>query len=77
MASSHCPRPTSRPRRSPARLQQNTPGTYYPSGPRGNIRNQENQLLYNQTDLRAVFNTGGLEHTAVLGVSFTKEEITA
>ncbi|MFA6117870.1 MAG: TonB-dependent receptor [Sphingomonas sp.] len=53
---------------------QNTPGTYYPSGPRGNIRNQENQLLYNQTDLRAVFNTGGLEHTAVLGVSFTKED---
>ena len=52
----------------------NAPGTYYPNGPRGNVRNQENQLLYNQTDLRAVFNTGGLEHTAVLGVSFTKED---
>jgi catecholate siderophore receptor len=55
---------------------QNTPGTYYPSGPRGSIRNQENQLLYNQTDLRAAFNTGGLEHTAVLGVSFTQEDYT-
>jgi catecholate siderophore receptor len=53
---------------------QNTPSTYYPSGPRGNIRNQENQLLYNQTDLRAVFDTFGLEHTAVIGVSFTKED---
>ncbi|QNQ08683.1 TonB-dependent receptor [Sphingomonas alpina] len=53
---------------------QNTPNTYYPSGPRGNIRNQINQLLYNQTDLRAVFNTGGLEHTAVIGVSFTQED---
>ncbi|ATE63046.1 TonB-dependent receptor [Rhizorhabdus dicambivorans] len=53
---------------------QNTPGTYYPSGPRGNIRNQENQLLYNQTDLRAVFDTAGLEHTLVVGVSLTKED---
>jgi catecholate siderophore receptor len=51
-----------------------TPGFYVPSGPRGNIRDQENQLLYNQTDLRAVFDTFGLEHTAVLGVSFTQED---
>jgi catecholate siderophore receptor len=53
---------------------QDTPGTYYPSGPRGNIRNQENQLLYNQTDLRAVFDTFGFEHTAVIGASFTQED---
>jgi len=48
--------------------------TYNPSGPRGNIRNQENQLLYNQTDLRAVFDTAGLEHTLVIGFSATKED---
>ncbi len=52
----------------------NAPNSYYPSGPRGNIRNQENQLLYNQTDLRSVFNTGGLEHTLVVGLSLTRED---
>ncbi len=52
----------------------NTPGFYYPSGPRGNIRNQLNKLLYNQTDLHAVFDTGGLEHTLVVGISFTDEK---
>ncbi|MEN2786707.1 TonB-dependent receptor [Sphingomonas qilianensis] len=51
-----------------------TPGFYVPSGPRGFVRNQENQLLYNQTDLRAVFDTFGLEHTAVLGASFAQED---
>jgi catecholate siderophore receptor len=51
-----------------------TPGFYVPSGPRGNVRDQENQLLYNQTDLRAVFDTIGMEHTAVLGVSLTQED---
>ncbi|MFC3581211.1 TonB-dependent receptor [Sphingomonas hylomeconis] len=51
-----------------------TPGFYVPSGPRGTIRDQENQLLYNQTDLRAVFDTFGLEHTAVLGASFAQED---
>jgi catecholate siderophore receptor len=53
---------------------QATPGTYYPSGPRGNVRNQENQLLYSQTDLRAVFDTAGMEHTLVIGGSLTKED---
>lgn len=52
----------------------NAPGFYYPSGPRGNIRNQDNQLLYNQTDLHAVFDTAGLEHTLVAGFSLTKED---
>ncbi len=48
--------------------------TYSPSGPRGNIRNQENQLLYNQTDFRAVFDTAGMEHTLVVGLALTKED---
>ncbi|SNS43084.1 catecholate siderophore receptor [Sphingomonas laterariae] len=53
---------------------QNVPGTYYPSGPRGLVRNQTNDLFYNQTDLKAVFNTGGLEHNFVIGASFSKED---
>ncbi|MEG3164672.1 TonB-dependent receptor [Sphingomonas sp. PB2P19] len=51
-------------------------GTYIPSGPRGFVRNQENQILYNQTDLRAVFDTAGLEHTLVVGASFAQEDYT-
>lgn len=51
-----------------------TPGLYAPSGPRGTTRFSENQLMYNQTDLKAVFNTGGLEHTFVIGASITKED---
>lgn len=50
------------------------PGFYQPSGPRGTTRVSENQLLYNQTDLTAVFNTGGLEHTLVLGGSLSQED---
>jgi catecholate siderophore receptor len=52
------------------------PGSYYPSGPRGFVRDQENQLLYNQTDLRAVFDTAGMQHTLVVGGSLTKEDYT-
>jgi catecholate siderophore receptor len=51
-----------------------TPGLYTPSGPRGNIRDQENQLLYNQTDLKAEFGPEGFRHTFVIGASFTKED---
>ncbi len=47
---------------------------YLASGPRGLVRNQLNQLLYNQTDLRASFATFGLEHTFVLGASFAWED---
>jgi catecholate siderophore receptor len=54
----------------------NALSTYYPSGPRGNVRDQENQLLYTQTDLRAVFDTAGMEHTLVVGGSLTKEDYT-
>lgn len=50
------------------------PGTYYPSGPRGTTRISENQLLYNQTDLRADFATSGLGHTFVIGVSAMVED---
>jgi catecholate siderophore receptor len=49
-------------------------GTYAPSGPRGNVRNSENVLYYNQTDLTMEFNTGGIEHTMVAGLALTREE---
>lgn len=55
----------------PAGLQ---PGYYRPSGPRGTQRISDNQTLYNQTDLKAVFDTGGLEHTLVVGASFMQED---
>jgi catecholate siderophore receptor len=48
--------------------------TYAPSGPRGNVRNSENVLYYNQTDLMAEFDTGGVEHTMVAGLALTHEE---
>lgn len=50
------------------------PGTYAPSGPRGLLRDTTNTLFYNQTDFSAVFNTGSLRHTAVLGFSFSSED---
>ncbi|MEG3089677.1 TonB-dependent receptor [Sphingomonas sp. PB4P5] len=50
------------------------PGFFLGNGPRGFVRNQENQLLYNQTDLRAVFDTAGMEHTLVVGVSLAQED---
>jgi catecholate siderophore receptor len=54
---------------------QNVPGTFYPSGPRGLVRDQLNQLLYNQTDLRVVSGEeGGIRNTLVVGASFTKED---
>ncbi|WP_314372492.1 TonB-dependent siderophore receptor [Sphingomonas paucimobilis] len=46
------------------------PGFYQPSGPRGLVRNQENQMLYNQTDLRHEAGAkGGLHNVLNLGVS--------
>ena len=50
-----------------------TPGFYQPSGPRGNLRDSRNTLLYNQTDLTMRFNTGSIEHNAVLGLSLMSE----
>jgi catecholate siderophore receptor len=49
-------------------------GFYAPSGPRGNVRNTENTLYYNQTDLTAEFNTGGVEHSLAAGLALTREE---
>lgn len=50
------------------------PGFYRPSGPRGNVRDSENKVLANQTDVTWTFKTGSLEHNLVTGLSFTQEE---
>jgi catecholate siderophore receptor len=50
-------------------------GFFQPNGPRGLIRDQENQLLYNQTDLRLVSGEkGGLHNTLVVGGAYTVED---
>jgi catecholate siderophore receptor len=46
------------------------------AGPRGGTRDAKNELIYNQTDLRAMFDTGGVEHTLVLGGAYTWEKFT-
>jgi len=51
-------------------------GYYLIGGPRGNYRDSKNELMYNQLDLSAVFNTGAIEHTAVVGASATWEKYT-
>jgi catecholate siderophore receptor len=52
-----------------------TPAGYYLiGGPRGTYRDSKNQLMYDQFDLRGVFNTGGIEHTLVAGASATWEK---
>lgn len=52
-----------------------TPGQYAPSGPRGLVRDQENQLLVNQTDLTLVTGSkGGLRNTMVVGASYSVED---
>ena len=51
------------------------PGFFQPNGPRGRVRDQENQLLYNQTDLR--IETGAdeeLHNTLVIGGAYTVED---
>ena len=53
---------------------QNVPGTFYPSGPRGTTRNSDNYMLYDQIDLSAKVDTGGIEHTLNLGVSYSQED---
>lgn len=49
-------------------------GYYLIGGPRGNLRDSKNEILYNQLDLRAVFNTGAVEHTLVAGASASWEK---
>src|SRR5690606_36238760 len=46
-----------------------TPGFYYPSGPRGTTRLTTTEMIYNQLDLSAVVDTGGIEHTLTVGAS--------
>ncbi len=51
------------------------PGTFQPNGPRGLVRDQENQLLVNQTDIR--FETGekgGIRNVANVGMSASIED---
>lgn len=51
-----------------------TPGFFTPSGgSRGNTRRTRNQLSYNQTDLTAIVNTGGIEHSLDVGFSISRE----
>lgn len=50
------------------------PGFYQPSGPRGNLRDTENTLLYNQTDLTWDGELGGMQHAVVFGVAFLDED---
>ncbi|MGN6690780.1 MAG: TonB-dependent receptor [Sphingopyxis sp.] len=54
---------------------QNTPGSYYPAGPRGLVRDQVNDLIHNQTDLTVVSGArGGMFNTLVVGASYTQED---
>jgi catecholate siderophore receptor len=50
------------------------PGTYQPSGPRGNVRDTTNEVLVNQTDFSLEFATGSVQHTLVTGFSFSAED---
>ncbi len=51
------------------------PGQWIPSGPRGLVRDQENQLLANQTDLRLEHGEkGGLRNVANIGMSAIVED---
>jgi catecholate siderophore receptor len=52
-----------------------SPGSFRPSGPRGRVRDQENRLLHNQTDLRIVTGaSGGLRNTLVVGAALAWED---
>ncbi|HUD29245.1 MAG TPA: TonB-dependent receptor [Novosphingobium sp.] len=49
-------------------------GYYLIGGPRGNTRDTRNQLMFDQLDIKAVFNTGAIEHTIDLGGALTWEK---
>nr|WP_086491161.1 TonB-dependent receptor [Novosphingobium panipatense] len=49
-------------------------GFYYPTGPRGTTRDTRNQLMFDQFDFKAVFNTGAIEHTIDIGGAATWEK---
>jgi catecholate siderophore receptor len=51
------------------------PGFWQPSGPRGLLRDQSNELLYSQTDVHVESGrTGALHNVLVAGASFTWEK---
>ena len=50
-----------------------TPGLFTPSTNRGITRDATTTTLYNQTDLKAVVKTGGVQHDLVLGAAVTSE----
>lgn len=51
------------------------PGQYLPSGPRGLVRDQVNDIMVNQTDLRIVSGEKGkLRNTFVIGASWSQED---
>lgn len=51
------------------------PGFFLPNGPRGLVRDQENQLLYNQMDIRLeTGEKGGVRNVANIGVSAQVED---
>jgi catecholate siderophore receptor len=47
--------------------------TYTPGGPIGNLRDTNNRILANQTDLTFRFGTGAVSHALVVGVSLSRE----
>ncbi|WP_232492363.1 TonB-dependent receptor [Novosphingobium kaempferiae] len=49
-------------------------GYYYATGPRGTTRDTRNQLMFDQFDVKAVFNTGAIEHTINVGAAATWEK---
>jgi catecholate siderophore receptor len=51
-----------------------TPGFYQPTGPRGLVRDQENRLLFNQTDLRIAWGRkGGVHNEIDVGGALSRE----
>jgi catecholate siderophore receptor len=51
------------------------PGFFQPTGPHGRVRDQVNDLLYNQADLRLeTGNEGGIRNTLVIGGSLSFED---
>lgn len=60
---------------SPATVAITVPaGSFLLTGPQGNVRDTRNQLAFNQVDLKATFNTGGIEHTLILGAAAAWEK---
>jgi len=51
-------------------------GYYYITGPRGTYRDSKNELMFNQTDINATFNTGPIEHSVAFGGSVSWEKYT-